>query len=309
MARPRVSIRCCGSGSGGSGLPGGASEFQVLMEGPAGPEWGVVAPVGLSGPYVGGYDPARVYAVGDVISGVFTLPFALGDQLVFLEATVAGLLPFPDGSTIDLNDSRPWKVSSSSNGLTQLGFVAQANDESAVALGIAALAGYGGTAVGAFAYASRGVAVGWNAFARSDGGCAVGDGARADADYSTALGSTASAQDTGALAIGSTASAQDIGALAIGVQAQAQAFASLALGIGAQAYHQFAAAVGPLDSQQNYSTASTADYRMTLGYRELEVGHPAESEDLETALILRDENGTQYRLHVDTSGTLQVNPL
>lgn len=318
MKRNRVSIRVLGGGSGGGVAPGADGEVYVTRGSAA--EWSFQIggePLEDETKLRGVYDPSTSYAVGDIVAhseddgygGVFTS---------FYEASASGLLPAPQpfGST-DWT-SLPNVASTSA---LHIGTFSTAGDVAGTAVGIEAVAALWGTAFGCQAFAGDGgIAYGWEATALDDG-WAVGLNAVASGYGAMAAGSDAKASEdavafgrnaqatNASVAIGSGTQSSSGGAVALGVYSQALAPDALALGVGAMSYHNSAAAIGGrrLSLGGLSPTESTGDFRATFGYRELEVGHPAET--TETALILRSSDGAQWRITVDTSGNLQVNPL
>jgi hypothetical protein len=123
---------------------------------------------------------------------------------------------------------------------------------------------------------------------------ALGASANSLGDYSSAIGQAATAQGQGGLAAGRTASSTGQAATALGNAAQATADSATALGDGAQAgfAHSTALGAGAETDGNNRIVMGTADDVTVI---------PQGS-----GLVMFDANGVQWKITINTDGSLNT---
>lgn len=138
---------------------------------------------------------------------------------------------------------------------------------------------------------SQSVRLGTSATGTGAGGTAIGRSS-IGSSYATAVGWFAKAEGPYSVTIGANA------------RSPTTSSGSVAIGRSANASHSRACAIGPYNLSPARAARTTADDRTTITTPELEVGHPDDT--TESALILRDSDGVQWRIAVSTAGALQV---
>jgi len=288
MARPRVTIRCCNNG--GSGITLDPNKFLARDS----------------------TEPAASeHDVSDLALDLLA------------ESTAAGMRGQIEAVKGNVNLSTPGYMS-----------IDITDDANPIGVGCIQMGS------GAFAYGSRSIAIGRLAVAHSAEGSVIPEGATA----SVAIGESASARYPGSTALGPKCQALRVGGTAVGYFSTAWAgnvavgydvksgnesqgvtptvgsvpttslgttiqnekVGSIAIGSVIGVLHDRAAVIGSGSIGTNPYLGSTSSHRMTMYYNDLELRRNPDSPTVQTGVILTDENGGQWRIIVDSSGTLSA---
>lgn len=288
MARPRVTIRCCNSGGGSIAL----DPSKLLARDSTEPA-------------------ASEHDVSDLALDVLA------------ESTAAGMRGQIEAVKGSVDLSNPGYMSIDiTNGANPIGFgcIQMGSD--------------------AFAYGNRSIAIGRLAVAHSAEGSVIPGGATA----SVAIGESASARYPASIALGPKCQALRVGGTAVGYLSTAWAggvavgygvksgnesqgvtptlgsvpttslgttvanekVGSIAIGSVIEVLHDRAAVIGSGSIGTNPRLGSTSSHRMTMYYNDLELRRNPDSPTVQTGVILTDENGGQWRITVNSSGTLSA---
>lgn len=200
-----------------------------------------------------------------------------------------------------------WGVYAATGRIT-LGDSAVAANNYAISIGNSAKGSTGAVSIGynagntSYAYT---VSVGYNSVPYGSHSVAVGINTKAAAGTVAVGFNSGSTSSVNGVAVGYQATISSDGAISTGYYATSSGTYSIAHGFDANASHARSAAIGPFLSG---GTSSTADNRMTVGYRELEVGHAGDSSK-SSFVRLRDTSGTFHNVGVDANTRLTINNL